>query len=110
VDLFPGTASLTGDPGPDNLFSSSRIYERGALTLHALRLRVGDEAFFAILRAWTERFHNGNATTADFIALADEISGEELNDFFDAWLFQTALPPLNPGDGQAGQPAATPVG
>lgn len=110
VALFPGTAALTGDPGPDDLFSSSRIYERGALTLHALRLRVGDEAFFAILHAWTERFHNGNATTADFIALAEAISGEELSDFFDAWLDQIALPPLTPQDAQAGQPAATAVG
>lgn len=108
--LFPGSAALTGDPGLDDLFSSSRIYERGALILHALRLRVGDDAFFSILRAWTERFHNGNATTADFIALAEEISGEELSDFFDAWLYQIALPLLTQPDAQAGQSAATPVG
>jgi aminopeptidase N len=108
ANYFPGPAARTGDPGASNLFSPMMVYDRGALTLHALRLRVGDEAFFTILRTWTARFHNGNATTEDFIALAEEISGEQLNDFFDAWLFSPALPALpSPRDAAAG--AATPI-
>ena len=94
ADYFPGPAARTGDPGPTELFSPAIVYERGALTLHALRLTVGDEAFFTILQTWTARYHNGNATTEDFIALAEEISGEQLDDFFDAWLFAPALPDL----------------
>lgn len=96
LSLFPGNVVLTGDPGPANLFSPSGIYERGALTLHALRLQVGDDAFFTILRTWTSRFHNGNATTEDFIALSEEISGDDLGDFFQAWLFEPGLPSLTP--------------
>lgn len=94
--LFPGDAVLTGVPGPANLFSPTGIYERGALTLHALRLQVGDDAFFTILSTWTSRFHNGNATTVDFIALSEEISGQDLDDFFQAWLFEPGLPSLTP--------------
>jgi aminopeptidase N len=94
TDYFPGLPARTGDPGPTALFSHPIVYERGALTLHALRLTIGDEAFFTILRSWTARFHNGNATTEDFIALAEEISREQLDDFFDAWLFSPALPAL----------------
>ncbi len=94
ADYFPGPAARTGDPGRGELFSPSIVYERGALTLHALRLRVGDEIFFTILRSWTERFHNGNATSEDFMALAEEISGEQLDDFFESWLFNPALPEL----------------
>lgn len=105
--LFPGLAVPTANPGPSELFSGASIYERGALTLHALRLRVGDEVFFEILRIWTERFANGNATTEDFVALAEEFSGEDLGDFFDAWLFELALPPLNPAPDAS--PSATPV-
>jgi aminopeptidase N len=108
ADYFPGPAARTGDPGPTELFSPMMVYERGALTLHALRLTVGDEAFFTILRAWTARFHNGNATTEDFIALAEDISGEQLDDFFDAWLFAPALPVL-PSAHDAGVGQATPV-
>ena len=45
--------SLTiGDPGPDLLFDIA-IYFRGAMTLHALRMQIGDDAFFDLLRRWT---------------------------------------------------------
>jgi aminopeptidase N len=108
AEIFPGITPLTGDPGPANLFSSSVAYERGALTLHALRLHIGDEAFFAILREWTGRYHNGNVTTKDFIALAEEISGEPLDAFFDALLYEPALPKLPSGRG-SGETFATPV-
>ncbi len=106
--LFPGVAPRTGDPGAANLFSPAAVYERGALTLHALRLSVGDEAFFAILREWTARFHNGNATTEDFVALAEEVSGESLDGFFEAWLYETALPEM-PSGADAGGEGATPT-
>ena len=56
-----------GNPSPTNLYTNT-VYDRGALTFHALRLRVGDEVFFQILRTYTERFRYGNASTADFIA------------------------------------------
>jgi aminopeptidase N len=92
--LFPGAAPRTSDPGPANLFSPAIVYDRGALTLHALRLRVGDEVFYTIVREWTGRYHNGNATTEDFVALAEEVSGESLGDFFSAWLDEPRLPPL----------------
>ena len=84
-----------GNPGPDenNLFSR-QVYDRGALTLHALRLRVGDEAFFRILRAYVERFGGGNAHTEDFIAVAEEISGMDLQEFFRQWLFESQLPDI----------------
>jgi aminopeptidase N len=96
AEEFPGKVVLVGDPGPDDLFSPT-VYDRGALTLHALRLRIGDEAFFATLRAWTERYHDGNAMTSDFIALAEEKSGQDLDAFFAAWLYEIALPNLTPG-------------
>lgn len=82
-----------GDPGPDNLFRGT-VYLRGAVTLHALRLRLGDDAFFQTLRAYTERYRHANADTDDFIAVAEAVSGDELDPFFDAWLYQPALPPI----------------
>ena len=106
-ELFPGTVVLTGDPGPSGLFAASAVYERGALTLHALRLTVGDEAFFTILREWTRRYHNGNATTEDFIRLCEEISGQVLDAFFAAWLYEPGLPELPAGHGAA-EAVATP--
>jgi aminopeptidase N len=79
------------DPGPSELFGV-QVYLRGGLTLHALRLRVGDDVFFEILRTWNERFGGGNATTDDFEALAEELSGDELGGFFDEWIRSEELP------------------
>lgn len=80
-------------PPPNDLFNPV-VYLRGGLTLHALRVEVGDEAFFNILRTYSERYRYSVATTEDFTALAEEISGHELDGFFTAWLFQPRMPPL----------------
>lgn len=82
-----------GAPPPGDLFNAS-VYMRGAMTLHALRARIGDEAFFALLPAYYQAHEFGNATTADFIALAEEISGDDLGEFFEGWLYSLALPPI----------------
>jgi aminopeptidase N len=81
------------DPGASDAFAIS-VYERGALTLHALRRTVGDEDFFAILRTWATRYRYRTATTAQFEALATEISGDDLAAFFDDWLRAPDVPPL----------------
>jgi aminopeptidase N len=89
--------ALAADPGIDRLFGIS-VYFRGGLALHALRARIGDEAFFAALRAYADRYRYGNVATADFIAIAEAAAGEPLQDLFDAWLYSEELPPLVPAD------------
>ncbi len=84
---------VIGDPTPALMFDD-RVYKRGALTLHALRLTIGDERFFALLRAWTAQRRHGTATTDDFIALAEEHSETDMGRFFEHWLLSTALPRL----------------
>jgi aminopeptidase N len=88
----PGWQPPPGDPGADHLFATS-VYQRGAMTLHALRLAIGDDAFFHVLRAWTDEHRYGNATTADFIALAERVAGRPLGDLFHAWLDGAQKPP-----------------
>ena len=56
------------------------------MTLQALRNRIGDDAFWTVLRTWVADHRHGNASTADFIALAEETSGQDLDDFFEVWL------------------------
>ena len=84
---------VIGDPTPERLFDRL-VYNRGALTLHALRLRLGDDPFFRVLRAYYARHAEGVAATKDFVAVAEEVSGEDLDAFFRAWLFQPDLPPI----------------
>ncbi|MBT8241060.1 MAG: M1 family metallopeptidase [Acidimicrobiia bacterium] len=82
-----------GDPGADDLFGIS-VYQRGGLTLHALRRTIGDDAFFETLQTWTAEQRHSNATTDEFIETAERISGQELDDFFVSWLNATNLPEL----------------
>jgi aminopeptidase N len=80
-----------GAPPARDMFDD-RLYRRGALTLHTLRTQIGDGSFFPLLREWTDKYRHATATTEDFIALAEQHAGRSLRGFFDAWLFQTALP------------------
>ena len=92
---------LLSDPGPAEMFDD-RVYKRGALTLHALRVTIGDEAFFRLLREWVARFAYRSVTTEDFVSLAEEVSGASLRELFTAWLDVRALPAL-PGAGETGE-------
>jgi len=73
------------DPGADELFNQA-VYVRGAMVLHALRLEVGDDVFFEILRTWVAERGGSVGSTDDFVELAERISGAELTPFFDEWL------------------------
>nr|MDT0661152.1 M1 family metallopeptidase [Micromonospora sp. DSM 115978] len=86
-------SSPTLDPGRAGLFGRA-VYKRGALTVHALRLAVGDDAFFRILRTWTAEKRDGNVGTADLITVAERISGQPLRQLFDDWLSGTTPPPI----------------
>jgi aminopeptidase N len=87
LDLPPG------DPGSRELFSTT-VYWRGGMTLQALRERIGDDAFFRVLRSWVDDHRGSVASTADFVALAEEVSGQQLDALFDAWLYAPELPAL----------------
>jgi len=82
---------LLADPGPRDMFDD-RVYKRGALTLHALRGRLGDEKFFALLKDWTNRHRHGTAATEDFTGLAASYSDESLQPLWDSWLYSTKVP------------------
>jgi aminopeptidase N len=68
------------------------VYYRGAMTLQALREKIGDLAFFQLIRDWATQNRYGNVTTAQFVAAAEQTSGMDLTAFFDAWIFQDAKP------------------
>ncbi|SMC65481.1 M1 family metallopeptidase [Lentzea albidocapillata] len=87
---------LPGDPGASNVFHSA-VYDRGALAVHALRVAVGDEKFFEILKAWVAEKKYSDATVEEFIALAERVSGQQLDQLFQTWLFTKGKPAEAPG-------------
>ena len=90
----PFWSLVVGDPGPADLFHEA-VYLRGAMALQALRNQVGDEAFFSTLDAWIETNAFGTGTTDEFVALAEQESGQQLDELFDLWLFTPRKPPLS---------------
>lgn len=86
---------LLSDPGPELMFDD-RLYKRGAITLHVLRLHLGDEAFFELLRTWTRTHRHGSVTTEDFTTLAAQFApdADAVRELFAAWLDNPELPAL----------------
>jgi aminopeptidase N len=82
-----------GDAGRSGIFSPA-VYQRGALTLHALRRTMGDAGFFQFLRAWTDRHAGANATTGDFADLASDVAGQDLHPLIDQWVNAKVMPEL----------------
>lgn len=93
--LEAARSSAPVSPPPSDLFSSG-VYNRGAMALQALRIRVGDPVFFRILATYVADHRFGNATTADFVHTAESVSRDDLGSFFQTWLYAPAAPPMPP--------------
>jgi aminopeptidase N len=83
--------TIVADPQRDTMFASA-VYRRGGMTLQALREKIGDDDFFEILRTWVADHRYGTVTTEEFIDLSEEISGQDLTDFFQVWLYTAGKP------------------
>jgi aminopeptidase N len=87
----PFWSTPPGDPSAQTLFDAA-TYDRGAAALQALRVKIGDPAFFTLLRRWATENADGNVDTADFVALAEGVSGQELDGFFTTWIYRPGKP------------------
>ena len=83
---------VIGDPGAPEMFSSA-VYTRGAMTVQALRNAVGGAAFWQILDEWLDLNAWATGSTEEFMALAEQVSGQDLDGFFQIWLFTPEKPP-----------------
>ncbi len=103
-DAHPAGASFwkvrIGDPGAKKLFSDP-VYDRGAMAVAALSKRIGPATLTALLRTWVAQHRYGNADIAQFIALAEQTSGQDLTAFFRAWLYTGAKPARTAANGLA---------
>lgn len=74
------------------LFDRDLTYLKGAWVLHMLRGLVGDEAFFNILVVWRAQYQGSAATTDDFQNIAEQVSGKNLDTFFEEWVYNGGAP------------------
>ncbi len=88
------------------LFGGPSIaYSKGALALAVLREGIGDEAFLKTLQTWVSENKGTSGTTAEFVALAEKISGQNLTDYANAWLYGSVRPTEFTLDGGLNVPA-----
>jgi aminopeptidase N len=85
--------AVVADPGRDNIYHHA-VYDRGAMTLHALRLEIGEADFARLIKDWPTRTRGKTFTTAEFIRFAEDVSGEQLDDLFKKWIYTAGKPAL----------------
>lgn len=81
------------EPTEPNLFKRMR-YDGSALVLYALREQVGDATFQKIERAWISTYRGKTASTQQYIDLASQVAGEDLEGFLRPWLYGSKTPPM----------------
>jgi hypothetical protein len=69
--------------------SYSLVYVKAAWMMDMLKYMLGDDQFDEVMQTYFARFQFKHPTTADFIQVAEEISGRDLDLFFDQWLNTT---------------------
>ncbi|MCC6426590.1 MAG: M1 family metallopeptidase [Phycisphaerales bacterium] len=79
----------------ENMAKPDDVYAKGALLIHMLRMRLGDDVFFAGTRLYLDRFKFQHVTTDDFRRCMEEVSGQSLERFFDQWAMRPGLARLN---------------
>ncbi|HCY77164.1 MAG TPA: hypothetical protein DHV28_14685 [Ignavibacteriales bacterium] len=80
-DNFRGTLYA-----PKDLFGET-VYDKGAWVLHMLRIEIGDSSFFKSLHKYYDTYKYSNASVQDFKNVCENVSGINLDKFFDQWVF-----------------------
>lgn len=73
---------------------SANTYQKGGWVLNMLRRKLGDETFWQGIRSYYKTFQNSNASTDDFRNSMEEVSRENLEEFFTQWIFTEGHPEL----------------
>ena len=87
---MPGVAVVQDKPWSG--IPNGIVYQKGGWVLHLLRGQIGTEKFWAGIREYYRRYRDGNASTADFRRVMEEVSGQDLGWFFAQWVYRAGTP------------------
>jgi aminopeptidase N len=89
------------DMGPGHEFDFGGVYTKGAFFIHALRRKLGDDAFFGAMREIQAEHAGGNLSMDGLRAILEDKTGADLDSFWDEWVLSTGVPSdanLYPGE------------
>jgi aminopeptidase N len=87
-----GSVYVTDTNNVSRIFSSALTYEKGGSAVRVLHYILGDSLFFDMCRTYLNKHGNGNASTADLAQVCKEISGKNLDYYFDQWIYGAGFP------------------
>lgn len=90
--LGPGTIWVPDATNEARVFDSNLSYNKGSWVLHMLRHVLGDSTFFQALRAYYTQWGYQSAVTEDFRDVCESVSGRNLDDFFQQWIYGEYYP------------------
>jgi aminopeptidase N len=73
---------------------NANSYEKGGWALHMLRRKLGDTLFWKGISTYYAKYKNQNANTADLEQVMEQTSGQDLQQFFNQWLYNAGHPDL----------------
>lgn len=73
---------------------STNTYQKGGWVLNMLRHTLGDDVFWKGIKAYYAAYQNANAMTADFQKVMETVSGQNLESFFQQWIFTKGYPEI----------------
>lgn len=81
-------------PNGNTLYNTAITYNKGACVLAQLRYVLGDSVFFRVMNSYATdpAFKFGNVFTADFVQKTNQVSGQDLDWFFDEWVYSPNHP------------------
>jgi aminopeptidase N len=88
-----GSVFVNDTTQESSIYSSRLTYDKGAAVAHMLRFVVDDDSlYFQVLRNYQQQYAYRTATTEDLKGLAEQVSGQDLDTFFNQWVYLEGYP------------------
>ena len=89
-----GTIYVEEPVTPSQIFNGNLTYNKAGWVVHMLRGVLGDSLFFETLKVYAsnDSLAYSSATTEDLKLICEDVSGIELDDFFEQWIYGEYYP------------------
>ena len=92
ISIPDGSVRVNDTTSVSRIFNSRLSYSKGAYLLNMLRWKLGDEYFFTAIRSYLNKKAHSFARTTELKAEFENVSGQNLTEFFDDWFIGEGYP------------------